>query len=529
MNFSNMALFVVYPPRRPPETGAVSVFASLMGSMAATTSRFLDDVVEADFETLSVRNEEDTDDDDNSLEGILFDEEEDYSDYGDYEDSDDDHHHDLPAPPPQFASPPRKKQRFVYDRKTHHASLWWTNHLAPHVREEYTVDPDGRVGMKFRRLFRVPFCLYLDLLLMAKDRWWQHWTPQKLDAAGKLVSNLELKLLGALFVLGNGCTHYIVSTQTNISEEVHRKFFLSWTASMASVKEEFVFLPNDEESFNRVVGEYMIRGLPGCVGSVDCVHIGWDKCPIQYHNMYKGKEGFPSIAYEVICTARKFIQSVTVGHPGSRNDKHIVRTDESVMQLLEGNGWLQSKAWKTVAGPHGQSKTFFGVYVICDGGYHRWPCMVSPVKTGVPGSSVMKWSAKVESVRKDIEGVFGILKKRFLFLKNFVNLHRQSSIDNCFTTCCILHNMLLQTDGFLDENLPAFPGGVEDRLGRKFGNAWNGQDRIWNRYEDDTVDELMEEENRRRTTVLTPHVLAIRWAKVIDALVDHHEFAGQAN
>jgi hypothetical protein len=231
----------------------------------------------------------------------------------------------------------------------------------------------------------------------------------------------------------------------------------------------------------------------------------------------------------VICTARKFIQSVTVGHPVSRNDKHIVRTDESGMQLLEGNGWLQSKAWKTVAGPHGQSKTFFGVYLIGDGGYHRWPCMVSPVNTGVPGSPVMKWSAKVESVRKDIEGVFGILKKRFLFLKNFVNLYCQSSVDNCFKTCCILHNMLLQTDGFLDESLPAFPGGVEERLGRKFGNAWHGQDRIWNRYEDDTVDELMEEENRRRFTLLTPHVLAIRWAKVIDALVNHHEFAGQAN
>jgi hypothetical protein len=144
---------------------------------------------------------------------------------------------------------------------------------------------------------------------------------------------------------------------------------------MASVKNKFIFLPNDEESFNRVVGEYMNRGLPGCVGSVDCVHIGWDKCPTQYHNMNKGKEGFPSIAYKVICTARKFIQSVTVGHPGSRNDKHIVRTDESVMQLLEGNGWLQSKAWKTVAGPHGQSKTFFGVYLIVTAGIiagHVW-------------------------------------------------------------------------------------------------------------------------------------------------------------
>ena len=53
--------------------------------------------------------------------------------------------------------------------------------------------------------------------------------------------------------------------------------------------------------------------------------------------------------------------------------------------------------------------------------------------------------------------------------------------------CCagavdgILRVMLLQTDGFLDANLPAFPGGVEERLGQKFGNAWNGQDGIWNR------------------------------------------------
>ena len=101
MNFSNMALFVVYPPRRPPETGAVSVFVSLMESMAASTSRFLDDVLaEADFESLSLRNKEDTDDDDNTLEGVFFDkEEEDYSDYGDHEDSDDDDDHDLPAPP----------------------------------------------------------------------------------------------------------------------------------------------------------------------------------------------------------------------------------------------------------------------------------------------------------------------------------------------------------------------------------------------------------------------------------------------
>jgi hypothetical protein len=236
-------------------------------------------------------------------------------------------------------------------------------------------------------------------------------------------------------------------------------------------------MPNDDERFQRVVSEYSAKGMSGRIGSVDCVHIAWDKCPKQYHNMYHGKEGFPSIAYEVICTAKKIIQSVTFGHSGSRNDKHIVKSDQSVLSLLEGNGWLQSKAWKTV-GPNREEKVFFGPYLICDGGYHRWPCLVAPVKAGIPGSPVMKWSAKVESVRKDIEGVFGILKIRWRFLKNFNNLHQQSAVDNCFATCCVLHNLLLQHDGCLDAALPPFPGGVEDKLSKRFGNAWNGNDGI---------------------------------------------------
>jgi hypothetical protein len=99
--------------------------------------------------------------------------------------------------------------------------------------------------------------------------------------------------------------------------------------------------------------------------------------------VYTGKEGFPSIAYEVICTSRKKFQSVTVGHLGTRNDKHIVRTDkhivrtdDNVLKLLYGNGWRNSKNWQC-CGPEGQTRTFRGVYLICDGGYHRWPYLIS--------------------------------------------------------------------------------------------------------------------------------------------------------
>ena len=104
---------------------------------------------------------------------------------------------------------------------------------------------------------------------------------------------------------------------------------------MASICDEYIYMPKDNATCRRVVGEYTARrAFPGCIGSVDCVHIGWDRCPTQYTNLYTGKEGFASIAYNVICTSRKFIQSITVGHPGTRNDKHIVRTDATVTDLL---------------------------------------------------------------------------------------------------------------------------------------------------------------------------------------------------
>ena len=245
------------------------------------------------------------------------------------------------------------------------------------------------------------------------------------------------------------------------------------------------------------------------MGSVDCVHIGWDRCPVQYKNMYSGKEGYPRVACEVMCTARKFIQSVSCGHPGTRNDKHIAKTDRSVMQLLENNSWLNSRVWHCSA-IDGQKKTFFGPYLICDGGYHScWPCLMSPSKNGMPGSPEMRWSKNLESVRKDTEGVFGILKIRFRFLKNFNCLRHQSSIDDAFTTCCILHNMLLRSDGYLDNDLAPFPGGLEERLAKRFGsNRWNGLEGLWIRDKDE-IDKDDDVRGHRNATDGLPPLVAL--------------------
>ena len=66
---------------------------------------------------------------------------------------------------------------------------------------------------------------------------------------------------------------------------------------------------------------------------------------------------------------------------------------------------------------------------------------------GRAASPLLKWAVMIESVRKDIECVFGILKKRFQYLKTFNWMRKQKDIDNAFTTCCIIHNILLESNG----------------------------------------------------------------------------------
>ncbi len=50
-----------------------------------------------------------------------------------------------------------------------------------------------------------------------------------------------------------------------------------------------------------------------------------------------------------------------------------------------------------------------GVFVIVDGGYHRWKATMSASKL-VSDPNFLAWRERMESVRKDIECVFGVLK-----------------------------------------------------------------------------------------------------------------------
>jgi hypothetical protein len=95
---------------------------------------------------------------------------------------------------------------------------------------------------------------------------------------------------------------------------------------------------------------------------------------------------------------------------------------------------------------NGTTVSVTGVYVICDGGYMKDSFLIDPYNFR-SSRSIIYWSEWLESLRKDVECLFGILKSRWRILRNPVAFHSIEDIENIMYCCCILHNLLISADG----------------------------------------------------------------------------------
>jgi hypothetical protein len=90
--------------------------------------------------------------------------------------------------------------------------------------------------------------------------------------------------------------------------------------------------------------------------------------------------------------------------------------------------------------------TYKGVYVIVDNGYLNWSYTVPPF-TVTSNVDEIRWSKWLESMRKDVECMFGIVKGRWRILKAGVRINGVDGVDDVWLTCCALHYWLLDING----------------------------------------------------------------------------------
>ena len=209
---------------------------------------------------------------------------------------------------------------------------------------------------------------------------------------------------------------------------------------------------------------------------------------------------YPSVAFEVVTDHERKIMGVSRGHFGTRNDKHIVKTDKNVKALRED--WYRDVIWSYID-KYGDACIDSGVYYICDNGYCRWPVTICPYKHQSLSTPEGEWSDNLESVRKDVECTFGILKKRWRILDHGLKFRSLRTCEKIFISCCILHNMMLNE---AETNPP--------RANR--GNGPYASDGLWIEGPSDMIPEDMNERSESTMWGLRRNVLVhhfIKWSK----------------
>lgn len=277
---------------------------------------------------------------------------------------------------------------------------------------------------------------------------------------GKKSCPIEIKILGTLYWLGEGCSFRTIHNVAGriLTTQTFRAFALDFCRVVAQeLTPVHIRMPSTPEELGVVNEAYKRRGFPGACGSMDGVQFYWDACPYRLRTTFTGKEKKPTVGFN--CTVDHDCKFLHVGElfAGRINDKTKVRYDKYVAKLRTGE--FKDVTFNYVDA-QGAVQRETGPYVICDNGYHAWTQTLAPCKTtAVPHLAL--WSKKAESTRKDVERAFGILQKRFRILKFPFTLRDTRDIEYVVLACCTFHNMLFDFDSQFQDQAGDYCSAIE--------------------------------------------------------------------
>ena len=235
--------------------------------------------------------------------------------------------------------PRPKRTRWSHARTNKWDSTWGKLLLA--IRSARVAgNIDGRLEAKFKERFRLPFDLFEKILLELRGRPGyvaSNDIDSRLPKDGRRASTfipLDILFMAVLRVAGRGWCFDDVEEASGIALSTIAAYYHCFVRQFVDdFYSDWVYLPTTPEEIEEVTNVYGVQGFPGCVGSLDCVHMSWGRCEFSQRHTHIGKEGYPTRAYEVIVDGTRLVRSVTPGFPGALNDKTIVRHDHAINKM----------------------------------------------------------------------------------------------------------------------------------------------------------------------------------------------------
>ncbi|XP_056865646.1 uncharacterized protein LOC108835361 isoform X1 [Raphanus sativus] len=319
----------------------------------------------------------------------------------------------------------RKRAYIERNREAGHDRLW-NDYFSEHPIFESHL---------FRRRFRMNKPLFLSIV----DRLSQNipFFQQRRDAVGRLGLTALQKCTAAIRMLAYGCAADAVDEYLRLGESTALSCLTHFTAGVIQLfGDEYLRRPTPDD-LQRLLDIGEIRGFPGMIGSIDCMHWEWKNCPKGWKGLYTRGSGKPTLVLEAVASQDLWIWHAFFGLPGVLNDINVLDRSPVFDDIYYG----RAPRVKYVVNGH----QYDLAYYLTDGIYPKWSTFIQSI-SHPQGPKAELFAEYQESTRKDVERAFGVLQARFAIVKNPALLWDKEQIGMVMRACVILHNMIVEDE-----------------------------------------------------------------------------------
>ncbi|XP_048604562.1 putative nuclease HARBI1 [Brassica napus] len=339
---------------------------------------------------------------------------------------------------------PKRRAYIERDREQGHNQLW-----KDYFMENPTYPPE-----MFRRRFRMNKPLFLRIVdrLSSEVPYFQ----QRRNASGRYGLSPLQKCTAAKCMLAYGQSGDRNDEYLRLGDSTSRLCLENFTDTIIQLfGDEYLRSPTPED-LQRLLDVGEVRGFPGMIGNIDCMHWEWKNCPTAWKGQFTRGSGKPTIILEAVASQDLWIWHTFFSLPGTLNDINVLDRSPVFDDILHG----RAPKVKFKVNNH----TYHMAYYLTDGIYPNWSTFIQSIPLP-QGPKAEKFAEKQESARKDVERAFGVLQSRFAIVKNPALQWDKEKIGKIMRTCVILHNMIVENErhGYAQINTSEFESGESSR------------------------------------------------------------------
>jgi hypothetical protein len=170
-----------------------------------------------------------------------------------------------------------KRKRVPIEKQNLNNLFWMKLYHNP-----LTCDISSREGKNFRQRFRLPHALVKDVLIPMVIK------KNIFKVQRKSYIPIELKVMICLRILARGNVYDDIQEMTGIGNSTVASIYLQFVNNFVNCYFQEFVSPPEGDDLEDVMKIYEVLGLPGAIGSMDCTHIDWGRCPVELFHSCKG-------------------------------------------------------------------------------------------------------------------------------------------------------------------------------------------------------------------------------------------------